>query len=45
MSATVYFFIDYSVAYGIGLMTGAETLTQKTASSCRNRLTICMPSA
>ena len=29
MSATVYFFINYSVAYGIGLMTGAETLTQK----------------
>ncbi len=29
MSATVDFLINYSVAYGIGLMTGAETLTQK----------------
>jgi ammonium transporter, Amt family len=29
VSTIVYFFVGYSVAYGIGFMTGAETLTQK----------------
>ena len=29
VSTIVYFFIGYSVAYGIGFMTGAETLVQK----------------
>ena len=29
VSTIAYFFIGYSVAYGIGFMTGAETLVQK----------------
>ena len=29
VSTIVYFFIGYSVAYGIGFLTGAETLMQK----------------
>ena len=37
MSAIVYFFIGYSVAYGIGFMTGAETLTQNRWKIARAR--------